>query len=506
MSAWTKAKEFLICRRLVSVLLFLALFLFYFGSFFPVNSLAVEPFSFDNLCVRTRLGKVVNSWVYEHNIGTTLSYTGSNRSLCSFGICVDDNIDELAKIPVSADLSDIYIYARFILESGSPTPGAGEIGVYLSARCYDSSYNEIGVVLREVRSIITSEYLAISGVEFPSGTSYFDVNVGFGGRSASSSSTGLYGIDGKYSCSCAFTVVTGDGSFVSDNWDTDKPYPFLFSHEGQNVYLEKNGRIDVSVLARGFSNLNMTVIARTYTDSTTYILEYFNTFHILLLSAVPPDTDEAAILCFDFYIDGNLVYTSPACAIYFSGWVSGNPGDGSGGSVADGEILDYLEEVKMTQSEANDKLDALQASVEEIPDQMDQAMQNAADKEKNDASSKGSDLVDQLTGVIPDYSEGFTTALTDFASNFSYDGTEAILRIPQIRFPEIPSNRRGAPLVRSFVMLEEQEVDFSEFAAMMPESVLTLVRCLLTVALIIFCFKELYDTISYILTLRKGDN
>lgn len=145
-------------------------------------------------------------------------------------------------------------------------------------------------------------------------------------------------------------------------------------------------------------------------------------------------------------------------------------------------------------------------SADEIGSAVGDAFEGSQEQEKQSASDTGSDLVDQLTGVIPDYSEGFTTALTDFASNFSYDGTEAILRIPQIRFPEIPSNRRGTPLVRSFVMLEEQEVDFSEFAAMMPESVLTLVRCLLTVALIIFCFKELYDTISYILTLRKGDN
>lgn len=158
-----------------------------------------------------------------------------------------------------------------------------------------------------------------------------------------------------------------------------------------------------------------------------------------------------------------------------------------------------------TDPDAGTDTDSDNLTAEQIGSAVGDAFNQAGQSEKTEASNTGSDLVGQLTDVIPNYSEGFVTALGAFASNFSYEGTDAILTVPQIRFPEIPGKTKGPPLVKSFVMMDEKQVDFSEFAEMIPEQLLLLVQCLLTAALIVFCGKELYDTISYVLTLRKGE-
>lgn len=506
MSAWTKETEFLSGRRLVSFFLSLSLLLSCLAVFFPVKSFATEAFSFDNLKIRAQCGEVLsNTWHYTYEESSVASYSGSNQSMVRFGL-FDTSVDSLAFIPVSADFSDIYIYSRFSVVSGVANPSSGNRVFLLRVRCYDANNVLLSTVVRKDYSEANTGYLAISGTEFALGTAFFTIDVGLGGD-ASGSTGSMYGLWGNYSVECSFTVVTGNGAYISDNWGTDNPYPFVFSHENQNIYLEKDGRIDFFVACRGFNELSMHVVARTYADTTKFDLTYAGSLNYALLTAVPPDTDEAAILCFDFYIQGNFVYTAPACAIYFSGWTGGGEsgGGGSGGDIADGELLDYLEEVKLSQEQATEKIAALQTAMDELPNKIETSMENALDEEKTEANSTGSDLVGQLTEVIPNYSEGFATALGNFASNFSYEGTDAILTIPQVRFPEIPGIAGGIPLVKSFIVMDETEIDFSEFADMIPEPLLILVRCLLTAALIIFCGKELYDTISYVLTLRKGE-
>lgn len=506
MSAWTKEKKFLICRRLFSGLLSLALLLICF-SVFPVKSLAAEDFSWESLSCSARFSELISgSYVTSWHLGTTFNYEGKNNCIFRFGITTNDVSDAYAHIPVSSDLSDIVIYSRMQIESGVPDP-VYDLYYVLSATCYDESGNLLGLVIRGVQNDGYLEYLSISGVEFPLGTASFTVSAWLGSNTSVPVTSSMYGVSGVKRISCAFTLISSDGVFTTDNWGTDNPYPFLFSHENQNIYLEKDGRIDFFVAFRGFNALSMHVVARTFADTTKYDLVYGDNFNYVFLSAVPPDTDEAAILCFDFYIQGNFVYTAPACAIHFSGWTgSGDSGGGgSGGDIADGELLDYLEEVKLSQEQVTEKIDALQTAMDNLPDKIENSMQNALDKEKNEANSTGSDLVGQLTDVIPNYSEGFVTALGNFASNFSYEGTDVVLTIPQIRFPEIPGKVKGPPLVKSFVMMDEKQVDFSEFVEMIPEQLLLLVQCLFTAALIVFCGKELYDTISYVLTLRKGE-
>lgn len=120
------------------------------------------------------------------------------------------------------------------------------------------------------------------------------------------------------------------------------------------------------------------------------------------------------------------------------------------------------------------------------------------DQEKAEADSSGNSAVDDLTEAVPDYSEQFIEALREFASAFSYEGTEAVLPIPSIKIPCIPG------LIPETVIFDGEDLDFGDYIVLLPSGLLLLVQSLLTIALIVYCFKELYDAISYVLTLRRG--
>ena len=135
---------------------------------------------------------------------------------------------------------------------------------------------------------------------------------------------------------------------------------------------------------------------------------------------------------------------------------------------------------------------------ESTPDDIE-GTEPATEDEQGAAADQGNSSIDELTGVIPDYSEGFMDALSSFTSAMTYTGTDAKLTIPAVAFPALGS------LVPGFQMMDETVVDFGEYVAMMPQNLMLLVQSLLTIALIVYCFKELYGTISYVLTLKGGN-
>lgn len=145
---------------------------------------------------------------------------------------------------------------------------------------------------------------------------------------------------------------------------------------------------------------------------------------------------------------------------------------------------DMLLQESMTMQEINDKLDQI----------IDQPQ-----NEKDEALNEGADLADQLTGALPNESQGFMNAIQSLANAMSYDGTDAKLMFPAISLPEIPGVMKG------YKLSDEMEVDFGFWVQKMPAAVMTLVQNILTIALIVFCFKELYGLISYAMTL-KGDS
>lgn len=158
------------------------------------------------------------------------------------------------------------------------------------------------------------------------------------------------------------------------------------------------------------------------------------------------------------------------------------------------EVNEQLEEQNMTMQEV---LEQEQANGEKLDDLKD-AIEQAPQKEHDAATDGGNKNIGQVLDVIPNESAGFMEALSEFAESFSYNGTSAVLPIPAITLPEIPG------LIPSFTIMDEQEIDFGVYVQLLPETLLLLVQSLLTIALIVYCFKELYDTIAYVMTLRRG--
>ena len=126
------------------------------------------------------------------------------------------------------------------------------------------------------------------------------------------------------------------------------------------------------------------------------------------------------------------------------------------------------------------------------------AEQSAQRDEKNEASQTGDDGVNELGSVIPNDSQGFIDSIGNLVSSMSYNGTDVGWKFPALKLPAIDG------VMPEIKLTEEKEIPFEEWINKIPNGILTLVRSLLTVALIIYCFKELYSIISYVLTLKGG--
>ena len=143
---------------------------------------------------------------------------------------------------------------------------------------------------------------------------------------------------------------------------------------------------------------------------------------------------------------------------------------------------------KITQN--NDK------NTDKIIDNQNQLQEN----EKNEAESSGQGSVDEISGAIEDKSAGFISAISNLVGSMSYDGTACAWSFPAIKLPAIEG------VMAETQLTEEMPIDFEFWVNKIPSNILLLIRSLLTIALIGYCFKELYGTISYVLTLKGGGN
>lgn len=158
------------------------------------------------------------------------------------------------------------------------------------------------------------------------------------------------------------------------------------------------------------------------------------------------------------------------------------------------DINTVIENSNMMQS-INNKLDELNNSLGDVNDKLDDIL-NQPEQEKDEASQAGKDALDNIVSVVPDHTADLVDAFSGLASSMSYDGTVAKIAIPAVSMPGIDG------LFEGFVIMQPQELDFEVYFDMLPEYLLLLVQSLFTAALIVFCFKELYSTIQYCLTLR----
>lgn len=150
--------------------------------------------------------------------------------------------------------------------------------------------------------------------------------------------------------------------------------------------------------------------------------------------------------------------------------------------------------IQAEKDSANDIINNSDENTEKIIDNQNQLQQN----EKDEASSGGSAASDDATSAIPSVDEGFGNSLKSFVQCLSYEGTEAILPIGSIKIPAVAGQEE-------IVLMDDMEYDLSvAINEFLPNTLLTLVRALFTIALILYCVYELYGLIQYFLTLKKG--
>ena len=164
-------------------------------------------------------------------------------------------------------------------------------------------------------------------------------------------------------------------------------------------------------------------------------------------------------------------------------------------------------------SEIQDNADKNASDIQNNADKNANDIQNNADKnanniinnqnqivenERNETETQGKDSIDDVSGSIEDKSSGFVSSIQNLVSAMSYNGTACAWKFPSIKLPAI------AGVMEERKLTDEMPIDFGYWVNKIPSNILLLVRSVLTIALIGFCFKELYSTISYVLTLKGG--
>lgn len=154
---------------------------------------------------------------------------------------------------------------------------------------------------------------------------------------------------------------------------------------------------------------------------------------------------------------------------------------------------------------ANTMLRSGELSTQQIIDNQNQNTQDIIDNqnklqedEKNEANTTGNSGVNDITGAIPTDTDGILNAFKSLTNSMMTTSTTCKIEFPGITIPKV------GRFFNEVQLLPKQEINFKEYIGMIPYKLLLLVQSLLTIALIIYCFKELYATISYVLTLRGG--
>lgn len=120
------------------------------------------------------------------------------------------------------------------------------------------------------------------------------------------------------------------------------------------------------------------------------------------------------------------------------------------------------------------------------------------EKDKEAATQQGNKSTADIDDMIQDDSAGFSDSLGGLTSSMSYTGTNCSWTFPTVKLPAISG------VMDEVTLVQEKEIDFSFWVNSIPSGILLLIQSVCTAALIVFCFKELYGTVEYALTLRKG--
>lgn len=160
-----------------------------------------------------------------------------------------------------------------------------------------------------------------------------------------------------------------------------------------------------------------------------------------------------------------------------------------------GQTLDDI----LKQQESNgDKLDDMNQNIESLPGEIGDQMQGIIDTEKDEAKGEGNKFVDQILSALPDPSQNVLAALKALPDAMAYTGTDATMQIPALVMPAV------GDLVPETELWQGGQLQFDEYVAMLPPTLLSLVQSLFTIAIVLYCVYELKGLISYCLTLRES--
>ena len=127
-------------------------------------------------------------------------------------------------------------------------------------------------------------------------------------------------------------------------------------------------------------------------------------------------------------------------------------------------------------------------------------LKDSPEEEKEAASNQANQSASDAQASIEDKSAGFVDSMGGLVSSMSHTGTYCQWSFPALYLPEIPGVMSRTQLT------SEQAIDFEYWVNQIPSNLLLLVRSVLTCGLIIYCFKEFYGVIEYVLTMRRGGN
>lgn len=146
----------------------------------------------------------------------------------------------------------------------------------------------------------------------------------------------------------------------------------------------------------------------------------------------------------------------------------------------------------------NNNTNQIKANQDKNTDKVIQNQKDLQEKEKKDSEDGGNSSSKKAQDSIPQVDGGFLTAIKSLVNSMSYTGTEAKLPIPKAYIPALAG-------MEETVLIPEQEYDMSQaITDYVPLTLLTLIKHLFTIALVLFCVKELYGLIQYVLTLKGG--
>ena len=154
---------------------------------------------------------------------------------------------------------------------------------------------------------------------------------------------------------------------------------------------------------------------------------------------------------------------------------------------------------EITYEQLNQIISALNNSSANTETAVDNANKKAEEREKNEAQTSGDNATNDSNSAMPSVDSGFSNSLKSFVNSLSYNGTEAILPIPETSIPALEG------ITDKVVLIPEQGYDLSSVITQyIPANLLTLLQHLFDIALVLFCIYELYGLIQYVLTLKKG--